>query len=116
MNHSAASGADERPPVEHRMSTDVAFALAHLEHAVHDLLNQPAPSGNLLSLAARILDVQDMLNEKAGPAEAVQPSGGAVRSLEAAVRHLILALSPVVDDALAELQRVLVEMSDHGQR
>jgi len=101
-------------PRDRPLRSDSGLAQAHLAHAAHELLSQSDPSGKALALAARILDVQDMLSEATGPASSVPPSGGATPSLEAAVHHLVLAADSVAKIALAELRRVLVEMNDHG--
>lgn len=111
--------AQHRPPtnaLRRERPRDACLAQGHLDHAVHELLGQTDPSGKALALAARILDVQDTLSESTGPASSAPPSGGATSSLEAAVRHLLVATDPVAAGALAELQRVLVEVNDHGQR
>lgn len=117
MNGSPAPDADEPPPAQARqMTSATALAQAHLEHAVHELLRQSDLTGKAVALAVRILDVHDILSEATGPAATVHASGGAARSLEAAVRLLVLATDPVTEEAQAELQRILVELNDHGQR
>lgn len=98
------------------MNSDAAIAQAHLEYVIHKLLAQSDLSGRALALAARILDVKDILSEAAGPAARVLPRGEEAQSLEAAVHHLVRAADPVTVGALTELQRILVEMTDHGQR
>lgn len=114
---SAGSRAFERSPIGRGlMNIDAAIAQAHLEYVVHKLLTRSDVSGRALAFAARILDVKDILSEAAGPAAAVLPRGEEEQSLEAAVHHLVRAADPLTEGALTELQRILVEMTDHGQR
>jgi FPC/CPF motif-containing protein YcgG len=98
------------------VSGEAVLARAYLEHAVHELLRQPDLNGDAIALAARILDVEDILSETMGAAATVPPCGGAAQFVTAAVYHLVLAADPVSESALTELQQILVEMHDHGQR
>ncbi|HEY3407284.1 MAG TPA: hypothetical protein VGK53_03835 [Propionicimonas sp.] len=98
------------------METELAQALGHLRQASHQLLSLADPSGQELLLAARILDLEELLGELGVEPTYVSAAGTAKQSLLNASSHLIRATPPVPSSVWPTLRSLLAMTDGYGNR
>jgi hypothetical protein len=98
------------------METELAQALGHLRQASHQLLSLADPSGQELLLAARILDLEELLGELGVEPTYESAASTATQSLVDASRHLLQAAPLVPSSVWPTLRSLLARTDVHGNR
>lgn len=98
------------------MESDIARALGHLRQASHQLLSLADPTGQALLLAAKVLDLEELLGELDVEPTYESAASTAMHSLVNASRHLIQAAPLVPARVWPILRSLLAETDGHGNR
>lgn len=98
------------------MDSVLGQALGHLRQAAHRLLVEPDPTGQALSLATEILDIESLLEELSVEPSWAPVGDSAADSLAAAGQLLCRAPEAVPSYIWPTLLAMLRQAGDHGDR
>jgi hypothetical protein len=98
------------------MDSVLGQALGHLRQAAHQLLVEPDPTGQALSLATEILDIENLFEELSVEPSWVPAGDSAADSLAAAGQLLGRTVEAVPSQVWPPLLAVLHKAGDRGDR